>query len=531
MSKAVEKLRAEIIAQADALGDAGWMEIDVDPAIRSSGKLRVPRPPFELWAVAQSNGSHLVAPWNTVSPVGVKQGADDPHHTDWMLGAGLDPQDMRPTGGNPHHEALNSAAYSARGAIQERLLGFKAMVLLQGPHVKGRVHVPKSFDDLPDGRDEDGLPPISILKNAGPDWLEVAVETLAYGGAVIVERGGGMAHLVVELRESARGPIMRVENARKLYPDGSVLDVDPSIGQVRLVDDDRLYAEAAQRARSAQPWIDDEPAEEARVADEPIVTATEEARERTPVEIDDILNFKPRFGITRHKKGTTDPTDRFGNMEPSAKVTGVKYDVYASMHYNRAAHQPYVYDGQAALLQLMAYPRPHGDGPTLYFFPEIRSWKRGEARQACTDVLMLVEPETFIAARQARQDEIDRKERERQEAKANWAAMPIGEFIGFVEGLGRDEMALHEEYADGCDGVSTAILTPAEYWPHAQQYREAFSIIEEIVAERGDQIDVTELRPLEQMWIREAKQREEHAQSFEEFMRSTPPENKPQTPR
>lgn len=212
----IEAFRKAIIVQADAMGEGGWMTIEVPTSIRADGQLRVPKAPFELWAVALSGGSHLVAPWKNVSPVGVKQGADDPNHTDWMLGAGLGPLDMK---NGPLAEELSAAAYAARGEVERRLLAFDCSVLLQGHPVTGRVHIPTTRDDFPE-RSDDGLPPISIVKNARPDWLEMALKTFQLGGAVIVERGGEMAHLVTELRSAGGGAIIRKEKARMLYPAG-----------------------------------------------------------------------------------------------------------------------------------------------------------------------------------------------------------------------------------------------------------------------------------------------------------------------
>ena len=230
-----EELRVRIIAQADAQGDAGWMEINVPEAIRSNGKLRVPRGAFEQWAVARSGGGHLATPWRPIAPQGLKMGGDDRFHSDWMLGAGLNPQDMRFSSSYPHAEALRDAANDARFAIERRLLNFRCSVLLPGPYLRGTIFVPASRTDMPDEHGEH--PPVVVLPNAGPDYLDVALTALDAAGGVIVERGGEMAHLVTVLRESHQGPIVRVPDARRKYPPGAIVTICSYTGTVALQDE------------------------------------------------------------------------------------------------------------------------------------------------------------------------------------------------------------------------------------------------------------------------------------------------------
>jgi hypothetical protein len=245
---AILALRARIAAQVDTLGAEGWMDMPVPTTVRPDGVLRVPRGAFEMWAVWRSGGAHLAVPWTPVSPRGLKQGADDPYHTDWMLGAGLGPQDMREGGGNPHWWALSDAAYAARQEIERRLLGFSCSVLLPGPTVVGRVHVPKSTGSNATGRldlpepDEDGQPPVLVVRDASSAWLDHAIAALNAGGAVIVENGGEMSHLITVARGMSKGPFVRMPNARRLYPDGSVVCVSPGEGTIELREDERRIA-------------------------------------------------------------------------------------------------------------------------------------------------------------------------------------------------------------------------------------------------------------------------------------------------
>lgn len=489
----IEELRALIVAQADALGDAGWMEIEVPKSFRESGVLRVPRPPFELWAVARSNGSHLVSQWRTVSPVGVKQGADDPYHTDWMLGAGLQPRDMHHGGGNSHHEALSTAAYRARSAVEERLLGFKASVLLQGPPVRGRVHVPEGPDDLPEARDEDGLPPVSVLRSAEARWLEIAVATLAAGGAVIVERGGEMAHLVVELRATDRGPIMQVGKARTLYKEGSVVDIDPSRGMVSLAEDERLVRQAAAAALSAPAWQELQPAPEP----EP-----ERPARKTP-------KTPSQFGIVEATRLKEQPTDSLAYVEPIRKYETGLFDIYATMHWTR----PYQQEGERGTLSLYAYRKGSDSSKERRaFYSGHRAWSSQDVVDACREVADIVDPERQARVERFWREREAQRRRERDEAKERWSAMSDAELALFVEQLGTDEDEMYAEYFRG-------ELTPGDYSACEDHYRNAFSIIEEIVEDRGNPFVVDDLRPVLQAWQAEEEERRAQQERFEAYLR------------
>ncbi len=232
----IEAIRAAVVAQTDAAGEAGWMAIPVPHEVAATGSLRVPRGAFERWAVWRSGGEHLVAPWTPVSPQGVKMRGDDGYHTDWMLGAGLHPLAMRPGGGNPHWEALRDAAEAARSDVGRRVLGHSCTVLLQGPYLLGVAWHPAAPDASLPGTDG---PPVAVLRDARPDWLALVSACIDAGGGAIVERGGEMAHLVAVLRGSDKGPLVRVGEARRLFPDGTALTLSTATGEVALRDDGR----------------------------------------------------------------------------------------------------------------------------------------------------------------------------------------------------------------------------------------------------------------------------------------------------
>ena len=106
--------------------------------------------------------------------------------------------------------------------MQEQKLGFKCAVLSGKGETRGTIRHPKPHDNIPDDA-------IIVLRNASPDYLDLALKAKA----VIVERGGSMAHLVAVAREK-EAIIVRVEKALKLYPVGSSVTIDASAGAVQL---------------------------------------------------------------------------------------------------------------------------------------------------------------------------------------------------------------------------------------------------------------------------------------------------------
>jgi phosphohistidine swiveling domain-containing protein len=222
-----EAARAAVVAQADAQGPDGWMEI-----VAGERRLRVPRAPFEHWALRRCGADHLAPPWKTCSVPGMKAGmshGDDPLHTDWMLGAGLDVRIDHWYGPKADGE-LVAAALDALGAVQLERLGFPCNVLAGTGSATGRAFVAThGRKDLPEPGD------ILVLPDSTPQWLEHVLAACADGqGAVIVARGGALAHLVVEARVSGCR-IVRVPGAAMVYVEGQTVRVDCDRGTAEIL--------------------------------------------------------------------------------------------------------------------------------------------------------------------------------------------------------------------------------------------------------------------------------------------------------
>lgn len=177
----------------------------------------VPTAPFENWAMWRTIGADLALPWTKVCPSGLKMHGDDAYHTDWMVGAGLELDAFNAPGSD-----LNDRAFERYFALQEEKLKFDAAVLCGSKHAYGAVVHPKAGESVAQDA-------IAVIPNAGPRYLQAALTA----AGVVVEQGGAMAHLVTIGREQGV-TIMRVENARTLYPVGSRVSLDPKTGSVSL---------------------------------------------------------------------------------------------------------------------------------------------------------------------------------------------------------------------------------------------------------------------------------------------------------
>lgn len=183
----------------------------------------VPRAPFEAWALRRTSGAHLAPEWTPVSPSGLKMMGDDPLHSDWMIGAGIQIDAMYKLG--KEKDKLVKAAYAEMRQIQAEKLNFKCAVLSgSGSSEWSKVSHPKIGDKV----SEDA---IIVLKNASPKYVDLVAQIKT--GAVIVEEGGSVAHLVNVARELGVR-IVRVPNARNLYPENSKVSVDCENGEVRV---------------------------------------------------------------------------------------------------------------------------------------------------------------------------------------------------------------------------------------------------------------------------------------------------------
>ena len=306
-------------------------------------------------------GSHLAKPWEAMSPVGVKQGADDPFHTDWMLGAGLGVRDMHPSGGFAFQAELSAAAHDARSAVEKRLLGFACSVLLPGPTVSGVALHPVAPGEV-DWAAAEGERPVLVLRDASPGWLPDVLRALSSGGAVIVGRGGSMAHLITEVRPSGKGPLVRMPDALRLYPAGALVRVSAAEGRIGLIE---------------QPWTPR--AQGPSRFDLPRRPGTALRTRRPPA------SGSP-FGLSVHAGPGPSPEKRYRHMETACRLVGRDHRAHASWHWDDTGAG----DREVRMLSVHVRRKDGHGGATVCSVP--RAWKDGEEMKAVADALYMVSP-------------------------------------------------------------------------------------------------------------------------------------------
>lgn len=419
----VADLRRRIVAQANTAGPEGWLDLAVPRSMRPSGILKVPRGAFEQWAVHLSHGGHLATAWVPISPVGVKQGADDPYHTDWMLGAGLAPRDMRDDGGNPDWEELSSTAYKERRVVEERLLGFECSVLLPGPDVEGMVLQPERAGQVDWSAAVDRRP-VLVLRDASPDWLADVLRALSEGGAVVVERGGGVAHLVTEARSHGKGPIVRMPDARRLYPEGCVLTVSAARGKLRLVEQERVYS----TSDLAGGWMPEPVAPAARVSARP--------------------SAGPRvgFGLRVVSRGQS-TADSLGMMMPCYRIEGREHTAHASFHWSGPTNSHIPSSGQPAMLVVYVSSK-HRKGVVVE--SALQAWKEGELKAACEEAFYLAAPSEHPDSPETAEARAEVARTEHNWWRRGWAEAGISDeaLLERARRAVRDRADLSKEYWD-----------------------------------------------------------------------------------
>jgi phosphohistidine swiveling domain-containing protein len=192
--KREEEIKAKVWEQA---GD-DFFELKV-----AERMFRIPRAPFEQWALHRTSLKDRAKPWEAVAPSGMKMQFDDPNHTDWVLASGM-------TFDEAYRGPVHNAVMNACFRLQQQFGDFECAVVIGGPFVRGRV-----------GEE------IAVVKDLHPD----RVPEVENAKAIITQAGGKMAHLAVLSME--RGiPVLRVEDALEEFPKGLLLEIDPSAGKI-----------------------------------------------------------------------------------------------------------------------------------------------------------------------------------------------------------------------------------------------------------------------------------------------------------
>lgn len=211
-------LRAQIAHFADHDEAHGWLELSAyDTKAGRQVTLRVPHRAFICAALSRARAWHLMPEYSPRCPSGLKMCNDDRYHSDAWVGAAQDPDEAY-NDDLPEQRLFMDQLYE----LQRKHLSFSFDVLARGAqsYFYGQViHDPAlAHADA-----------ILVLERASPEFAPAALKCKA----VVVETGSKLAHLVVVSRE-AQVPVVRLANARTLFPAGRRLTLSFEDGTLEL---------------------------------------------------------------------------------------------------------------------------------------------------------------------------------------------------------------------------------------------------------------------------------------------------------
>lgn len=170
----------------------------------------LPKTPFAIWAKKTHSIliSEDIKEWETVSPRGMKMQMDEPIHSDWVIGAGFNPEEFyRSDFEKKILDFLFASTY--RKILVLNGEGFYKGIVTKDPEKVTKEH-------------------ILVIPHAGVEFFEAAKKAKAVVSAI----GGPGAHLVLNAKDE-KIPLCLIQNADKKFEEGSELQISFDIGSYR----------------------------------------------------------------------------------------------------------------------------------------------------------------------------------------------------------------------------------------------------------------------------------------------------------
>ncbi len=229
----LDALKREILirAQIDRYGVTDLKD-------KQTGELlaTVPTLPLMCWAFKRNVGDGTSVPdYEPVCYSGFKVNMDCPYHSDWMVGGDLD-LDLSYRDAHP----IQKSAVEWAWTWQKKHLGVEHHVLSSGAPVCGPIRhaTPNNAQEIQPGD-------IVVLPNGNIQYQEHINRACRNGtGGFITEIGSQAAHLTKVSRER-NVPVLRIENARQIFPEGLTVTLDTRRGQIDIADSDDNNAKEA----------------------------------------------------------------------------------------------------------------------------------------------------------------------------------------------------------------------------------------------------------------------------------------------
>ncbi len=221
-------LREEILKRAGPKGGDGWIRVPIsdEPVIDATDVVKyyldVPKAPFIYWSIPHDPSlMGLCEKWTPASPSGMKMLNDDRHHTDWVIGAGFDPETFY------KQKDVSDSCYWYRNQLCADLLKFEFTTLSRSTKVRveGVVKHLKPGEILKEGE-------VGVIARASVEFDAALRSAAKHGTALICLTGGPLAHIATVGRE-LDVPILLWDKAQHLR-DGYRVYINTEKGTIRV---------------------------------------------------------------------------------------------------------------------------------------------------------------------------------------------------------------------------------------------------------------------------------------------------------
>lgn len=217
----ITQLRKEIIEKAGPQDGEGWLKLPIYKLKSPQEKgqqaeidtsafdrfLLVPKLAFYKWSLDNVPGVELGIhdEWRSVCPTGMKMPNDNPYHSDWVIGAGLDLDAFY-----DKERAIELSSYHYRMEVVSELASFDFIPLSKSDrqYVSGKVRLLQPGETLKKGQ-------IGVIPHAGVEYDAALRSASQHKSALICATGGKLAHLAVVGREM-NVPVVMWEKAMTL---------------------------------------------------------------------------------------------------------------------------------------------------------------------------------------------------------------------------------------------------------------------------------------------------------------------------
>lgn len=218
------KQSEEVELSIDQIYNKIWEQNGSETVILEGYK--IPAKPFHAWCLNRSYKLYHFIKWCNVSKSGYKMPEDDPTHTDWVIGAGIEPSEFY-----ANFQHLNTSAYDYRFDYISKLTKSNLVPLVSFRNTSLQTSVQHvEADEIIKGDDS----VIVIIPDCTTKWANIAKQVGRLGGIIIAQTGGELSHLVIN-KEEYGCDIYLHKNAMELFEHRTLLKIEPELNQYTFI--------------------------------------------------------------------------------------------------------------------------------------------------------------------------------------------------------------------------------------------------------------------------------------------------------